>query len=31
MLKLRIFCDKLDLYIWRSINDKSQASADSDQ
>jgi len=31
MLKLRIFCAKLDQYIWRSINDKSQATSDSDQ
>ena len=31
MLKSRIFCAKLDRYIWRSINDKSEAYSDSDQ
>ena len=31
MLKSRVFCAKLDYYIWRSINDKSEASSDSDQ
>ena len=30
MLKLRIFCAKLDHYTWRSINGKSEASSDSD-
>ena len=30
MLKFRIFCAKLDHYIWRSINGKSEASSDSD-
>ena len=30
ILKLRIFCAKLDHYIWRSINGKSEASSDSD-
>ena len=31
ILKLRIFCAKLDHCLWRSINAESEASSDSDQ